>query len=72
MEMPTSGACRTTIFHYTVFLNAVAKRDTYPLSNTEMTSIQNSAGMIRSGPSGNQRFRNQACSSSRRWQAEAC
>ncbi len=43
----------TTITQFAGFLNAVAKRDTYGIYNSEMATNPNSAGIIRSGSSGN-------------------
>lgn len=47
------GKYDVTIKQYTVFLNAVAKTDTYSLYNPMMGSDLNSAGISRSGTSGN-------------------
>lgn len=47
------GKYHVTIKQYTDFLNAVAKIDTYSLYNSNMTTDLNSAGISRSGTSGN-------------------
>jgi sulfatase modifying factor 1 len=47
------GKYDVTIKQYTNFLNAVAKTDTYSLYNPSMGSDLNSAGISRSGASGN-------------------
>jgi sulfatase modifying factor 1 len=47
------GKYSVTIREYTDFLNAVAKTDTYSLYHTEMATDLNSAGISRSGASGN-------------------
>lgn len=46
------GKYDVTIGQYTVFLNAVAKTDTYGLYNTNMGTNLNVAGITRSGASG--------------------
>ena len=47
------GKYDVTIAQYTVFLNAVAKTDTYELYNPNMGTDLNSAGITRRGSSGN-------------------
>ncbi len=47
------GKYDVTIGQYTIFLNAVAKTDTYELYNPNMGTDLNSAGITRTGSSGN-------------------
>jgi formylglycine-generating enzyme len=47
------GTTEVTVGQYTAFLNAVADTDTYGLFNPLMTTILNTRGIARSGPSGN-------------------
>lgn len=47
------GKYDVTIAQYAIFLNAIAKTDTYSLYNTSLETDLNSAGIIRSGTSGN-------------------